>query len=630
MIMIYFRSVLILLVMFMFAGQGMAADVKVNPQGYLATQGETFELNITIDPKGTAIAGAQLNIAFDTSNIRINKITEGNFLKQNGSSTFFSEGIINNSTGTVLNIFGVVLGRINVSSTGTFVVINATAIGISGTSGINLSNVKLSNSDAQPVLPAVYNGSITINSPPVLALIGDKKVFEGQTLTFALSASDPGSNVLTYSASNLPAGATFDPSARTFRWTPDSTRSGVYQNVHFEVSDGILTDSENISITVFNPVNIAVAPSSKTVNPGQKFNLNISIDPLGTPIAGAQLSLTYDASILHVNSVSEGNLFKQNGANTIFNSGVIDNQSGTVSNIYGTIIDSQNVTTPGTLIVVDLTAVGSSGISGVNITNIMISDQDGAPVAFNLTSGRILMNSPPVLGAVGNRIVNENQTLTFTLSATDPDGDSLIYSAANLPSGAVFFAANRTFRWTPDYTQSGNYPAVHFEVYDGGLADSEDIMINVTNINRPPTFDSFPYDGSTFNETQIIPVTVMANDPDYDTLSYIIRIDGVQVSTEADYFWVTGYSSSGTHNITISVNDGTVSVTGSTIVYINNVYPRYDVNENGIVDIGDLTIIGQNFNKIVSAPYPRYDVNMDGIVDISDVTIAAQHFGENT
>src|SRR3990172_3304088 len=226
MIMIYFRSILILLVMFMFAGQGMAADVKVNPQGYLATQGETFELNITIDPEGTAIAGAQLNIAFDTSNIRINKITEGNFLKQNGSSTFFSEGIINNSTGTVLNIFGVVLGRINVSSTGTFVVINATAIGISGTSGINLSNVKLSNSDAQPVLSAVYNGNITINSPPVLALIGDKKVFEGQTLTFALSASDPGSNVLTYSASNLPAGATFDPSARTFRWTPDSTRSG--------------------------------------------------------------------------------------------------------------------------------------------------------------------------------------------------------------------------------------------------------------------------------------------------------------------------------------------------------------------------------------------------------------------
>ena len=44
-----------------------------------------------------------------------------------------------------------------------------------------------------------------------------------------------------------------------------------------------------------------------------------------------------------------------------------------------------------------------------------------------------------------------------------------------------------------------------------------------------------------------------------------------------------------------------------------NIYPRYDVNENGVVDIGDLTIIGQHFNEIVSAPYPRYDVNSDGV-----------------
>lgn len=58
------------------------------------------------------------------------------------------------------------------------------------------------------------------------------------------------------------------------------------------------------------------------------------------------------------------------------------------------------------------------------------------------------------------------------------------------------------------------------------------------------------------------------------------------------------------------------------------VYPRYDVNENGTVDINDLTLVGQYFNEVVPFPYPRYDVNMDGLVNIDDITIVGQHFGE--
>ncbi|VVB56243.1 Cohesin domain protein [uncultured archaeon] len=628
--MIRIKIGLTLFVMIMITGQAMAADVKIFPSSYPANQGETFNLNVTIDPWGAAIAGAQLNIEFDQTKIRINNIVEGNLFKQNGASTFFSNGIINNSTGSVINLFGVVIGRTNVSNPGTFIIINATAVGSSGTSRINLSNVKISNSDAQPVPFVVYNGSMTINNPPVLSKIGDKKIFEGQALTFTLSATDNDSGTLTYSASNLPTGATFNPATKTFSWTPDFTRSGIYQNVHFEVSDGTLRDFENIAITVNKRLNMIVTPSSRIVNPGQTLRLNISIDPMGNPISGAQISLIYDRSILRVNSVTEGTLFKQNGANTIFNGGVIDNTSGKVNNIYGSILGPYNVTTVGTFIVIDFTAIGSSGKSIVNISDIMISDQAGYPVAFNLTNGSVLINSPPVLNTIGNRTVDEGQALTFTLSAADANGDALTYSATNLPSGAVFVPANRTFLWTPGFTQSGNYSNIRFEVSDGSMTDFENMTITVNNINRPPTFTSFPYNDSTFNETQSIPISIIAKDPDNDTLSYTIKLDGKLVSTIASYSWRTNYSSSGNHNIEISVSDGTVSVTRTTIVYINNVYPRYDVNKNGVVDIGDLTIIGQHFTEKVNAPYPEYDVNMDGLIDISDITITAQHFGENT
>jgi parallel beta-helix repeat protein len=95
------------------------------------------------------------------------------------------------------------------------------------------------------------------------------------------------------------------------------------------------------------------------------------------------------------------------------------------------------------------------------------------------------VNNPPELEAIGDKIVDEGQTLTFALSATDADGDVLTFSASNLPDGALFDSANRTFQWTPNLTQSGTYSNVHFEVTDGFLTDTEDVTIMVNDILAP-------------------------------------------------------------------------------------------------------------------------------------------------
>ncbi len=83
---------------------------------------------------------------------------------------------------------------------------------------------------------------------PVLNPIGDKTASEGESLEFSISATDPNGDLLTYSASNLPSGATFV--GQTFSWIPTSAQVGIYPNVHFEVSDGKYSDFENITITV--------------------------------------------------------------------------------------------------------------------------------------------------------------------------------------------------------------------------------------------------------------------------------------------------------------------------------------------------------------------------------------------
>lgn len=144
-------------------GQASATDVFVNPSTKTVIQGETFNLNISIDPRGTAIAGAQLNIEYNKSVIKINNIIEGNLFKQTGANTFFNNGSINNSLGTVFSIYDLILGRYSVSTPGTFIIINATAFDVSGTSGINLSNVIVSDPNGQAVALNVINGSVNIN-----------------------------------------------------------------------------------------------------------------------------------------------------------------------------------------------------------------------------------------------------------------------------------------------------------------------------------------------------------------------------------------------------------------------------------------------------------------------------------
>jgi hypothetical protein len=109
---------------------------------------------------------------------------------------------------------------------------------------VNMVKVRAGEAD-----PVTFTATV-ISSPPSLEPIGDKQVDEGAMLSFTVSATDPDpEDTVTLSVSALPSNASFDPSTGVFTFTPDHTQSGVYP-VTFTASDGSLTDSEEINITV--------------------------------------------------------------------------------------------------------------------------------------------------------------------------------------------------------------------------------------------------------------------------------------------------------------------------------------------------------------------------------------------
>ena len=93
---------------------------------------------------------------------------------------------------------------------------------------------------------------------------------------------------------------------------------------------------------------------------------------------------------------------------------------------------------------------------------------------------RLRNNRFPVLAPIGDKTVTEGSLLSFTLSATDEDGDALMYDVSGLPDGALFNATTGVFSWTPSPGQQGDYPMT-FTASDGlGGTDNETITVNVT------------------------------------------------------------------------------------------------------------------------------------------------------
>lgn len=140
--------------------------------------------------------------------------------------------------------------------------------------GNNAVTVRVSDGQSTDSQSFTVVVSGRLNSPPVLNAIGNKRGRENQLLQFTVSASDADKDILTFTATNLPRGATFG--GQTFSWTPDSTQAGTFV-VTFTVSDGnggvaseaitITIDDENAPVVVVD----GAAPK-KRENIGLIFN----------------------------------------------------------------------------------------------------------------------------------------------------------------------------------------------------------------------------------------------------------------------------------------------------------------------------------------------------------------------
>ncbi len=152
--------------------------------------------------------------------------------------------------------------------------------------GVYVAQLIVSNSGAASA-PDTVTITAVANQPPVLDPIGNQSVDLGTSLAFTLSATDGNGDIPTFAASPapLPDGMTLNAATGAFSFTPGESQVGDIA-LTFIASDGVLTDSESVIITV-----VGAAPGGITALSGRLLDTNDFVDGVETPIVGATVSL---------------------------------------------------------------------------------------------------------------------------------------------------------------------------------------------------------------------------------------------------------------------------------------------------------------------------------------------------
>ncbi|MBB5040074.1 DUF7453 family protein [Prosthecobacter dejongeii] len=250
----------------------------------------------------------------------------------------------------------------------------------------------------------------------------------------------------------------------------------------------------------------------------------------------------------------------------------------------------------------------TAGQEGTYVVNFEVYDNasvtliDSEEVTFTVTGS----NNPPVLAAVGSKSVANGGTLTFNLSATDPDGHSITYQMFNGPAGATLSPAG-AFSWTPTAGQNNTtYTGVTLRATDNGvpnLSDNETITITVGAGNNQPVTTatlshnvtvgqnlSFVVSGSDVDLAQTLTLSANAGIPSGATFTTVSGLASAGVSST--FSWTPTSGQVGLTTVKFLTQDNGTPVLNQEITVTINVAaasPEIVLRGNGLtIDNGDM------------------------------------------
>lgn len=363
------------------------------------------------------------------------------------------------------------------------------------------------------------------NQRPIITSDPVKTATFGLSYTYDVEATDPDEDTLTYFLTKKPSGMTINSVTGLIKWTPIPAQVGD-NSIIITVSDGFLNITQSFTITVSKPepglTGIVVKPKTMTLIVGEsKIITLVTAHYSDGSTAGIALgSCAYASSATNIAKVS-------NGVVTAIAKG-----TATITVGYGGRFDTVVVT----------------------------------------VSKPIPDNQAPIINSVPSLTATVGVKYTYTIKATDPDGDSITYSLIYPPTGMTFDGI-ATISWIPAEVQIG-YFDVTVKASDGILSDTQSFTITVSElpaVNHPPIITSTP--GNTAIVDELYTYEIEATDPDGDVLTYslITKPEGMTITSNI-VSWTPTEGQIGYHDFVIKVSDGQLFTTRGSYIMVRELW----------------------------------------------------------
>lgn len=320
-------------------------------------------------------------------------------------------------------------------------------------------------------------------------------VTEGEVVDLSfLTAQDPDGDSIRFTYS--------DPFNTLGRWSTEDGDQGTYL-VQVTASDGTLSTSESVRVVV-TPSNkgpVIDCPTSITVKENEELTLSCDIydeegDNVSYTVSGfmtgfkknttyddageyeveivatdgmKETMLTIDVTVENVNRppvvTAEQSYSVMEGELVDIDLEVTDPDGDAIEIEYPILFSEQGMweTDRGDAGNYELEAEVSDGVDTVAVPIEIIVQQQ---------------NAAPELSGLEDIVVQEGETITLNVSASDPDGDEITIEYSG-------FMDSRTY--TTTYDDAGEY-MVNITVSDAKHTVHESISVTVENVNRPPFF----------------------------------------------------------------------------------------------------------------------------------------------